>query len=80
MKQDKITRTQDLKNLSTPEETVQVLRQSYANPMNEVLRRKAAAQKEGHRKNTQFWQAVEAMLSPAHKFRKSNFSVLENDY
>ena len=61
---NKIIHTQDLKQLSTPEETVRVLREVYANPMKEILRRKDTAQKEGHHKNIQFWQTVETILSP----------------
>lgn len=66
-KQKKLKKTQDLNDLAPPEETARVLRQSYGNPLEELARRKAIAQAEGHQKNILFWQAVEVILSPDKK-------------
>jgi predicted membrane chloride channel (bestrophin family) len=56
--------TQNLSELATPEDVAQSLRACYAHPLKEMLRRKKAAEEERHHKNTQFWQAVEDILSP----------------
>ncbi|MBL4800766.1 MAG: hypothetical protein JKY45_02660 [Emcibacter sp.] len=57
--------TQDLNDLAVPEEMARTLRESYKNPLEELLRRKSAAREEGHHKNISFWLAVETILSPA---------------
>lgn len=63
-KQKNQKKTQDLNDLSSPEETARILRQSYDNPLEELARRKAVARQEDHKKNILFWQAVETILSP----------------
>jgi len=63
-KQKRIGKKQDLDDLAKPEVMAQVLRRSYPNPLEELARRKAVAQAEGHQKNIHFWHAVENILSP----------------
>ena len=61
---EKPNKTQDLSDLASPEKTAEILKRSYGDPWQELARRKAVALQENHQKNTLFWQAVEAILSP----------------
>lgn len=62
MKKDKVSQTKDLIKLATPEDMAEILREIYANPFEELARRKADAEKASHHKNIHFWQTVEDML------------------
>lgn len=80
-KKNEILQTQKLNKLASPEEMAQSLREFYADPLKELLRRKAVAKKEGNYKNAQFWKAVEVVLFPAEKDHKPvESSLATNDY
>lgn len=62
-KQKELKKTKDLHDLSSPEETAKILRRSYDKPLEELVRRKAVSEAEGHPKNILYWQTVETILS-----------------
>jgi len=62
-KQKDLKPTQDLDELTSPEGMADLLIRTYPNPFEELARRKAVTQKEGHQKNIHFWQAVENIIS-----------------